>query len=227
MNRGLGPRPAAVIFDADGVLFDSEGLSLRAFRETCREWGIELTGEELDAAVGLTSEQLARDYSRRYNVAIDPPDFVRRKQARYEETCLREGGPAAFPGVVDFLGLLHRQGIPHAIGSSGGHDKIRWNLARSGVPGTFGAIVSGVDVARSKPAPDTFLEAARRLGAVPAACVVVEDSLNGLRAARAAGCLAIGIASSFPGERLVPESDLVFGCFSEFAAAASDAWELR
>lgn len=132
-----------------------------------------------------------------------------------------------FPGMREFVGLLHDRGVPMAVASGSSLAGIEAVLASTG-PGAFLTTrVSADGVARGKPEPDVFPEAARRLGAVPADCVVVEDAVPGARAARAAGMRRIAVPS-VPGSAADPvfgAAELLFpGGQEEFSARAAYAW---
>ena len=178
---------ALVIFDCDGVLVDSERLAVRVEARLLAELGWPLSEDEiLERFVGRSdAHQLAEieaalgravpEWPGRYTAAL--------RQAFAEELVAVDGVAAA----LDDLSL------PTCVASSGTTDKVRFTLGLTGLLERFdGRIFSATEVAAGKPAPDLFLHAANRMGADPAACVVVEDSAAGVEAARRAGmrCLA-------------------------------------
>jgi HAD superfamily hydrolase (TIGR01509 family) len=176
-----------VIFDCDGVLIDSELLSVQADRECLAEDGIDLSAEEIvERYTGISLAAMLSDLERRYGRPL--PDFAARHQARLRP--LFEADLRAIPGVTDVLdGLACRS----CVASSGTPERLRHALSLVGLfdrlhPNIF----SAAEVARGKPAPDLFLHAARRMGVPPQRCVVIEDSLPGVVAAVAAGMPAIG-----------------------------------
>jgi HAD superfamily hydrolase (TIGR01509 family) len=106
------------------------------------------------------------------------------------------------PGSIDLVRALHDAGMPLAVGSSGPRDNVALALAKLGILQYFGAVVTGDDVTRGKPAPDIFLLAAARLRVDPWTCVVIEDAEQGVEAALAAGMRVVAVTTSLPAERL-------------------------
>ncbi|MCX7963905.1 MAG: HAD family phosphatase [Candidatus Sumerlaea chitinivorans] len=217
-----------VIFDNDGVLVDSEHISLKAYRQAIREQGVELREEDDARYCGLTDADIIRDMREVYGADLDLERFSSRKRELYFELAAAAGAMRVFDGVRELLELLRANKIPYALASSGSREKILFNLRLANlleyfdVPAEFqgravqardaacrtGIIVSGEDFHRGKPDPEIFLCAAERLGLSPAQCVIIEDSINGLKAARAAGAIAVGVANTFPAEMLQPWADV-------------------
>lgn len=206
--RGAFADAAAVIFDNDGVLVDSEPVSLAAYRDAIREQGVDLCEQDDEKYCGLTDADIVRDMEKVYGLELDLPRFQARKRELYF-LYARERGLAAFPGARALLEALVAAGRPMALASSAPTEKIGHNLAAAGLEGLFRVVVTGEDFARGKPDPEIFLRAAERLGVEPGRCVVIEDSINGLRAARAAEMFGIGITNTFPADRLAPHADAV------------------
>jgi HAD superfamily hydrolase (TIGR01509 family) len=180
----------------DGVLADSEPLHQHVIRRLLAEYGVDWSPDGRDPTVGMTSLESFALICTRHALPHDP----RRLDALYTERVvpvLRER-VTPMPGVPDVLRALAARGLRLAVASSSGPAVIETTLTTLGVRPLFEAIVSGVEVARGKPAPDVFLEAARRLAVSPGACVVIEDSERGVRAARAAGmrCVAVPCAET-------------------------------
>jgi beta-phosphoglucomutase len=128
----------------------------------------------------------------------------------------------ALPGVFDFLAAAYRRHLKVALASSAAAIKVEHNLREVGLTfRSFEAVVDAKDVKLKKPHPDIFLTAAQRLGLRPAACLVVEDAVVGVEAAKAAGCRCLALTTSFPAERLTA-ADWVT---SDLAHVPSDVWE--
>ena len=187
-----------MIFDCDGVVVDSERIVHDVFASFVRSLGADLSphemqekflGRSLADCVSMVEEMTGR---RAPPEALDAyrteRDRVLREQVR------------AMPGIREVLdGLM----IPYCIASSGDHDKMRTTLGATGLLPLFaGKLFSVTEVARAKPAPDVFLFAARRMGAAPERTAVIEDSVNGVIAGRAAGMTVYGFAGLFAPERL-------------------------
>jgi HAD superfamily hydrolase (TIGR01509 family) len=181
----------AVIFDMDGVLIDSEPLHFEATRRVLADHGVAYSAADNEEFLGITAFQTYATLRRRHRLAVAERDLVQ----AYSEELLRIIPDRAQPmaGVPEVLEELRAAGLRLALASSAEPEVIRATLNGLCISGVFEVVISGAEVERGKPAPDIFLEAARRLGVPPGACLVVEDSRNGVLAARAAGihCVAI------------------------------------
>ena len=191
MTRLPAPRPAAVLFDCDGVLADSEGLvnDLVARDLTARGWPI--TGEQArETFLGLSLPAMIPVIEAR--VGRLPPGWREGLAGRIVGAMATDLQPV--PGALAALGAVAEAGIPVAVASNSGRAELEAKLDRLGLAEAFaGRVFSFEDVARPKPAPDIYLAAARACGAAPGACVVVEDSLLGVRAGVEAGCRVLGL----------------------------------
>jgi len=195
----LGGRPMAIhaiIFDMDGVLVDSEPVHFEATRLLMEEHGVAYTWLEEENFFGCTDREVFRRLRERFGLAAHEHDLAEAWIARVVQ--LLPQRIVAMPGVPGVLDRLRATGRRLALASSSSPAIIRTTIEGLGLADSFEVTVSGRDVASGKPAPDIFLEAARRLGVPPSACLVVEDSQNGLRASVAAGipCLVIPCAST-------------------------------
>ena len=184
-------RPDAVLFDCDGVIVDSERPSFALFLEELAAHGLPLTLAEFETDfVGGTVEMVA---ARARAAGARLPEgwvahFYRRMYAK-----LRDGVPLV-AGVVDVLDRLDAAGVPYAMGSNGSMEKMQITLGQHGLMHRFRVVLSGQEIGKPKPAPDVYLMAAKACGARPEACVVIEDSANGAKAALAAGMRCLGYA---------------------------------
>ncbi len=182
-----------VVFDCDGVLVDSERLSIRVDVAYLERLGWPLSEEEIIERFVGRSDADMRAAIEEHLAAPIPPDVEEWFGQMYRETF--EAELEAVEGVGEVLELLAEARVPVCVASSGTHEKIRRSLELTGLTGYFGdRIFSAVDVEHGKPAPDLFLHAASTLGAEPAACAVVEDSVYGVMAASAAGMRALAYA---------------------------------
>lgn len=186
---------AAVIFDMDGVLADSEPMINEAAIAGLREYGIEPEADDFLPFVGMGEDRYIGGVARKYGLTYGP-EMKKRVYEIYFE--LIAGRLTAFPGVHDLLGLLRVKKVLLAVASSADRIKIEANLNAIKVdPAWFHAIVAGDEVPHMKPAPDIYLAAAEKLGTAPANCCVIEDSISGIRAAKAAGMRCVAVAQSF------------------------------
>ncbi|WP_149538944.1 HAD family hydrolase [Siccirubricoccus phaeus] len=184
------PRPAAVLFDCDGVLADSEGLVNRlvAAELTARGW--RMSGEQArETFLGMALPDMMLVIEAR--VGTLGPGWAEALSARIAGAMLTELEP--IPGAPEAVRAVVAAGVPVAVASNSARLELAAKLRRLDLAAVFGTrVFSFEDVPRPKPAPDMYLAAAAACGAAPAACVVVEDSLLGARAGIAAGCRVLG-----------------------------------
>ncbi len=190
----------AVIFDMDGVMTDSEHMINEAAIVGLREYGIEPEPVDFLPFVGMGEDRYICGVARKYGLT-----YVPEMKARVYEIYfgLIAGRLTAFPGVHDLLEQLKFRQVRLAVASCAGRIKIEANLEAIGVePAWFHVIVAGDEVQNMKPAPDIYLAAAEKLGVAPESCCVIEDSINGIRAAKAAGMRCVAVAQSFAASEL-------------------------
>jgi HAD superfamily hydrolase (TIGR01509 family) len=207
----------AVVFDMDGVLVDSEhvwdGIREALAHERGGRWH---PGAQRDM-MGMSSPEWSRYMHERIGLPEPPAEINRIVVERMLESYA--GGPPWIPGALDAVSRLG-ESFTLGLASSSNRELIDVVLEAGGIAGLFAATVSSEEVARGKPAPDVYLEAARRLGVDPTACVAVEDSHNGIRSAKAAGMGCIAIPNPmFPPGDAVAEADIVLGSIEELTAA--------
>jgi len=179
------------IFDCDGVLVDSEPLSNRIFAEALAEIGLPLDYDEVCRRfIGLSMDRCVSLIEQLHGQRV-PADFLPRLQERTFAAFRRELQPV--PGIEAALARLR---VPACVASSGEHEKMRLTLGLTGLLSRFdGRLFSATEVAHGKPAPDLFLHAAARMGVEPRDCAVIEDSVPGVQAARAAEMEVFGYAA--------------------------------
>jgi beta-phosphoglucomutase len=186
----------AIIFDMDGVLVDSEPFILEAATRMFAERGLVVKPEDFLPFVGAGEDRYVGGPAEKHGFPLDLQEGKARTYAIYDE--ITRGRLAPLPGVPEFITQARKIGLRLAVASSADPIKIGINLREIGVPAeTFDAVVSGQDVVHKKPAPDIFLAAAKRLGVAPEDCVVVEDAVNGVAAAKAAGMRCFALTTSF------------------------------
>lgn len=207
---------AAVIFDLDGVLLDSEPLHEQVTQAIMAECGVSAASGE--PYVGMTTRESFARMCREFALPHDPAELDARYTARVIPLLRARAVP--LPGVPDVPLALKRRGLRLAVGSSSTLEIIEATLDGLGVRALFDAVVSAADLPRGKPAPDVFLEAARRLGVAPAACLVIEDSERGVQAARAAGMRCVAIPCSVTRHHDFTGATLVLGGLPELLSCA-------
>ncbi|HEX5941487.1 MAG TPA: HAD-IA family hydrolase [Anaerolineales bacterium] len=192
----------AVIFDMDGVLVDSEALINAAAIAMFREMGLLVQPDDFLPFVGAGEDRYIGGVAEYYSFPLDVSAAKKRTYEIYLDFL-----PAwleVFPGVHSLISDCRQTGLLLAVASSADLIKVRANLETIGLPVAFwDVVVTGEDVVHKKPAPDIFLSAAGKLGVRPSECVVVEDAINGIQAAKAAGMRCVAVATSFPADRLL------------------------
>ena len=179
----------AVVFDMDGLLIDTERVVRDAMIDVARARGCDLPLEVFLTMVGLPDEDSRAVAVAHFGEDFDIEAFDDEVWARVEAEL--EVGAAVKAGVVELLDHLEAAGIPRAVATSSAHDTVERHLGRNGLLARFQTVVARGDYARGKPFADPFLVAAKRLGVAPGACLALEDSHNGVRAAHAAGMMTV------------------------------------
>jgi HAD superfamily hydrolase (TIGR01509 family) len=192
--------PDAVIFDLDGVLLDSEQLWNRAKEALVRDTGGTWRESAPRDMMGMSAPEWSAYLHDELGVPLDPEAIDRQVVARMEE--LYRTRLPLLHGAVDAVRALAAR-WPLGLASSSNREIIDLALKEAGIARDFAVSVSSEEVARGKPAPDVYLEAARRLGVPPEECVAVEDSSNGLRSAVAADMTVIAV----PNPHYPPDAD--------------------
>ncbi|SFK49595.1 HAD family hydrolase [Falsiroseomonas stagni] len=199
---GLAKRPAAVLFDCDGVLADTEAMHNRIMAEEISALGWEMTAEQCERHfMGLSWEAIVPRVQQRLGPDSVPADFIQGVVRRVLHELHSEVVPV--PGVLAALQTIIAAGIPVAVASNSSRPELNTKLAGLGLAETFrGRSFTYNDVPNPKPAPDMYRAAAAACGVDPHDCVVVEDSVTGARAGRAAGCRVLGFAHPTPAAAL-------------------------
>ena len=182
-------RVEGVVFDMDGLLLDTEIVYRAAMIEAGQVFGIGFTGEIYAAMVGKTTPECGVMLRELFGETFPVQAYFERVWSDVED--LLEAETRLKAGVTEILDYLDDLGLPRGIATSNGKPAVERYLGRFDLLPRFNAVVAHHDVTRHKPHPDTYLEAARRIGVDPAACLALEDSHPGVRAAHAAGMMTI------------------------------------
>ncbi|MER7571540.1 HAD family phosphatase [Streptomyces sp. NPDC126514] len=216
----------SVIFDLDGTLVDSEPNYYEAGRQTLAEYGVpDFSWSEHERYVGISTLETVTDWKARYGLRVSVEELLAAKNRRYLD--LARASTRAYPEMRKFVELLASDEVATAVASGSSREAIEAVLAGTGLDAHLRTIVSAEEVDHGKPAPDVFLEAARRLGAEPADCVVLEDAAPGAAAAHAAGmrCIAIPYVVAQAGAPEFATAGLLLrGGQPEFTARAAYEW---
>ena len=190
-----------VIFDMDGVLVDTEPYICQAAVKMFAEKGVTVQPKDFLPFVGAGEDRYLGGVAEQHGAVLDLERDKTRTYALYGE--IVHGRLEPLPGVREFIGRCRARGLKLAVATSADRVKLLINLREIRLaPETFDALVNGLDVARKKPAPDIFLRAAERLGVPASRCLVAEDAVNGVQAAKAAGARCLALTTSFTREQL-------------------------
>ena len=219
----MTPQPLRlVIFDCDGVLVDSEGPSNRVVAEEITALGWPMTTQESCALfIGRRLSDIPAVVEPHIGRPV-PPGWV--DSLRDRMIAVLNSEVEAMPGAHDALRATTALGLPYRIASNSSHEEMAVKFKRVAMVDLVeGRIHSARDVARGKPAPDVFLHAAAASGVPPSACLVVEDSVPGAQAARAAGMACIGLAPHGDDPALRAAGAVLIRSFAELPALLRDA----
>jgi beta-phosphoglucomutase len=210
----------AAIWDVDGTLVDTAELHFQAWQEVCREHGRDFTRADFAATFGQRNPEIIRKlFGERFN-DTEIAALGDRKEVVYREAA--KAGVALLPGAGSLVEELHAAGFTQAIGSSAPHANLEMILRLTGIARFFDAVVGSEDTQRGKPDPQVFLVAAERLGVPPARCVVFEDAVAGVQAARAGGmkCVAVRFVGHHPEPTLKQAgADLIVDSLEDVSAS--------
>ena len=188
-----------VLFDMDGVLLDSEEYITRAGILMFREKGFEVQESDFKPFTGMGENRFLGGVAEKYAIPFDLEKDKARAYAIYEQ--ITRGKLEPLKGVREFIDRCRRRHLKLAVATSADEVKMRINLRETGLKEElFDTLVNGLEVEHKKPHPEIYLLAAKRLGLAPADCLVVEDAISGMKAAKAAGCKCLAITSSFRAE---------------------------
>lgn len=198
----MGYRVKAVIFDQDGLMFDTERLSAEAWSQVGKKYGIAPGDDFFDALKGGNPQQTKELMKRAFGEDFDCDGFLKEKRAYNYQLIARRGVPVK-PGLKELLAYLKDHGCPAAVATSSSEEWTQRNVREAGVDSYFDLYTYGSMVERSKPEPEIFLLTASRLGVRPQECMVLEDSFNGVEAGMRGGFLTVMVPdTSLPGEAL-------------------------
>lgn len=218
------PNISAVIFDLDGLLVDSEPVQLRAWELYLARHGHELTDELLAQMYGRRLSDAAAAVVASLELDMPADQVASERDELFLE--MAAGAIPAMPGALELLRQLSAMDVRLALATSGHRRYVDLAVASAGIPRVFEVEVTGELVEHGKPAPDTFLVAADLLGLPTEACLVLEDSPNGVRAGRAAGAHVLAVQHLAGRDELIAAgADRVLSSLSELPAALSgQAW---
>ncbi|WP_434391297.1 HAD family hydrolase [Melittangium boletus] len=204
--RRATPYPfSAVLFDLDGVVIDTTALHYRVWERFGLTRGFVPTPAQLLASNGRPARETLREWFGA-DLGEDALAAMMRQVEPLVLQALETEPVSAVPGVGEFLQALRAAGVPHALGTSATPAHAERALSRLGLSEAFPVRITAANVTQGKPHPEVYLKAAAALGVAPSTCLVFEDALSGLRAARAAGASCVALTTSFPRDVLLHEA---------------------
>lgn len=210
-------KTAAFIFDMDGVIIDSEPIHSRVKMDTFAHFALDFPEKDLALYMGRTSEAIFSDVlkkSGRTDILLE--DLVRYKHEHYLEV-LESGTIEPVTGSVELIKSLKAAGVPLALATSSWPRVMRTVLAQFGISDCFQSVISGGELPASKPDPAIYNLSAQNLGVDPAGCMVLEDTENGIKAAKGAGMYCIAYRNPNSGKQNLAQADLVVDSIADIS----------
>lgn len=196
-----------ILFDMDGVLSDSEQYISKAAIMMFSGLGVNVTPSDFKPFIGTGENRYIGGVAEKYGLNVDIEEVKARTYKIY--TKIIKGNLKALPGSVGFVRSCRERGYKIAVATSSDRIKMEANLNEIGLPPSlFDATVNGLEVKNRKPSPDIYLKASEKIGLRPEECLVIEDAVSGIKAAKAAGCKCLALMTSFD-SHLLGEADWV------------------
>jgi len=203
-----------VIFDMDGVLIDSQPFHYNTDMAIIKAAGAQPVFADVERLAGVALRERCASYKRIYGLSPALDELIGMHVNMLMKT-FRESDLGPIGGIPELLAMLKNAGVKTAVASSSSLALIRLVLDKLRIAEFFDALITGEDVANSKPEPDIFLAAAKALGSPPESCAVVEDSANGVLAAKRAGMYCIAYKNPTSGEQDLSPADIIIHSFNE------------
>ena len=207
-----------VIFDMDGVIIDSEPVYFEIDKQMFEELNIAVSLEEHCSYVGTSSQNMWNTIITKHGIAEQPAELMRKEYSLYLEHLANANDLQPIDGVVELIHELYKNNFKLVLASSSQMASIDIVLNKFKLDELFIAKVSGAELAHSKPHPEIFLRSALLIKSDPSECIVIEDSKNGVTAAKAAGMKCIGFLNPNSGNQDLKNADLVIHSFGELNA---------
>lgn len=220
MKTELSWKCEAVIFDMDGVIIDSEPVYFEIEQQLYHSLGLQISWREHSDFVGMSMRGIWQYLKNKYNLQPEVSTLVAEHKKMMLKAFSQYDHLDPISGFVSFFNDLETAGIKTALASSSMRSLIDIVLDKIQLTGRFSVIVSGDDVVNGKPAPDIFLKTAHLLDSPADRCMVIEDSSNGIRAAKAAGMFCLGLRNHNSGYQDLSQADAVIDYFSQVEACS-------
>jgi len=200
------PESKAVIWDMDGVIASTAPYHFKAWQEVLQKRGIDFTEKQFGHHFGQRNDTIIKG-AMGEDVSLEEMETIAdEKEKSFRRRIGQDVKP--LPGVIELMNALIQHGFKIALASSAPMENINFITRSLGINSLFQSIITGHEVPRGKPSPDVFLLAAERLGARPANCIVIEDSVAGVTAAKTAGMFCLAVTNTHPRASL-SEADLI------------------
>ncbi|TAF65435.1 MAG: HAD family phosphatase [Cytophagales bacterium] len=203
-----------MIFDLDGVLLDSEKLYMEMNQVFFKQLGADISPTEYQTFIGIAATKMWTYIKEKCNLAHSVEE-LKEIEKELKHTTLKNANLVPTAGVVDFLSLLKQEGHTLSIASSGLRKNIDLILQKLNLEKYFDYIVSGEQVQKGKPEPDIFLKVAHHFNRKPSDCIVIEDSKNGVMAAKAATMFCVGYYNPSSGNQDLSKADFIIDHFAD------------
>ena len=204
----------AFIFDMDGVIINSEPHHIEVEIATAAKYGATITEEDLSKYMGMVSTEMWSSVKSEHGLTGELEEILDH-QINEKLSKLKASDLEPIEGIPALMQKLSKANIPMAVASSSPRVYITAVLEKFGIVDYFDSVISGEEVNQGKPAPDIYLETAKVLGVEPKDCVVLEDSHNGVRAAKAAGMTCIGYLAPDAGGQDLSNADLIVSSIND------------
>jgi len=203
----VGQSKMTVLWDLDGVIADSNSFHFAAWQETFAKRGTELTREAFNKLFGSRNDFIIQSILGKGTSETDIEAIIQEKETSFREKA--KGNIKPFPGAISLLNTIKKGNFKQALVSSAPRENIGFVTGELDIGEYFDCIVSGHEVAESKPSPQIFLLAAQKLAAAPENCIVIEDSPLGIKAAKTAGMRCLAVANTHSKQDLNEADDVV------------------
>lgn len=208
----------AALFDMDGVIVDTEPLHRKAYFEMFDHYGVAVSDELYDSFTGKATLRVCQELKAHFGLTYDPQELIDKKRERFKFLFDNDPEFDLIPGVLDLIKNYHQNGIKMVLASSASRNTINWVFERFDLDPYFIDKISGAELKASKPHPEIFELAAQKAGEKPENCIVIEDSTNGILAAKAAGIYCVAYKSKNSKNQDYQHAQKVISDFTEIYA---------
>lgn len=201
-----------IIFDMDGVLINSEPQHYEAYVRMLDKFGLTFPYEDYKGFIGSNCAKVNKYIAENFQIHLTP-EQIDKEMMKERDVITETEGYVPVPGACECVKMLKEQGMKLAVASSSPMEDILAATEQLGIQKYFDELVSGSELANPKPAPDVFLKAIASIGLKPEECLIIEDSGNGVRAGKAAGCAVLAFYNPDSGNQDLSPADYVFESF--------------